>query len=247
MGITESASDASDYLRNWSNDSDKNLAIEAVDDAVIIELLLPPNKLKFRHSYVEPEFLKRARQPNQALLRACNNRQKNIHRVLDLTGGWGTDSFILAHHGQNVVMIEHNRLVYCIITHSLERARTIKATGIAADRIETIHAKALEYLQSLGKPEPFDCIYLDPMFPEHHSSAKPAKEMQILQYLTSNEAIDQCFELALQTATNRVVIKRPAKAPTMTDLAPDLVYREKTIRFDVYLTTACRLGFVTRT
>ena len=59
--------------------------------------------------------------------------------------------------------------------------------------------------------------------------------MQILQYLTSNVAIDQCFEIALQTATNRVVVKRPAKAPALTTLTPDLVYREKTIRFDVYL------------
>jgi len=32
------------------------------------------------------------------------------------------------------------------------------------------------------------------------------------------------------------VIKRPAKAVNFNDVKPDLVYREKTIRFDVYLT-----------
>ena len=61
--------------------------------------------------------------------------------------------------------------------------------------------------------------------------------MQILQYLTRNENIENSFDLALQKAGNRVVVKRPAKARPLTDLSPDLVFREKTIRFDVYLTT----------
>ncbi|MCP4283565.1 MAG: class I SAM-dependent methyltransferase, partial [Gammaproteobacteria bacterium] len=75
------------------------------------------------------------------------------------------------------------------------------------------------------------------MFPTHKSSAKPAKEMQVLQALTDNVEIESCFDLALQKAHKRVVVKRPAKAATLTALKPDIVYREKTIRFDVYLTT----------
>jgi 16S rRNA (guanine1516-N2)-methyltransferase len=73
------------------------------------------------------------------------------------------------------------------------------------------------------------------MFPERKSSAKPAKEMQLLQKLTGNLDVLDCFELALQKATNRVVVKRPAKAETLTQRIPDLTYREKTVRFDVYL------------
>jgi 16S rRNA (guanine1516-N2)-methyltransferase len=75
------------------------------------------------------------------------------------------------------------------------------------------------------------------MFPRHKSGAKPAKDMQILQALTANVEIDSCFERALQKARRRVVVKRPAKAASLARLKPDLVYREKTIRFDVYLTT----------
>jgi hypothetical protein len=55
--------------------------------------------------------------------------------------------------------------------------------------------------------------------------------------LTMNQDIDTCFELALQMAGKRVVVKRPVKSPPISDLDPDLVYREKTIRFDVYMTT----------
>ena len=238
MSSTLSVSDAFDYLRRRPKDSDKNLVVVAVDDGVTIELFLPPDRLSFRHSYVDSKYFKRAQQSSQILLKACNNRQRNIHSVLDLTGGWGMDGFILALHGQEITMIEHDRLVYSISTHSLECARSIGCSASAARRIETIHANALGYLQSLGKDEHFDCIYLDPMFPGHHSSAKPAKEMQILQYLTSNENIENSFDLALQKAGNRVVVKRPARARPLRDLSPNLVLREKTIRFDVYLTTS---------
>ena len=230
---------AREFLSRQTRESDENLRVEATDDGVIIELLQPPDRLEFRHSYVETAFFKRAQQSRQALLKACNNRQRSIHSILDLTGGWGMDSFILAQHGQRVTMIEYDRLVYSISSHSLECARSIRRSATAAGRIETIHANALQFLQNLDKKDPFDCIYLDPMFPAHHSSAKPAKEMQILQYLTSNENIEDCFDLALLIAGNRVVVKRPAKAPTLTDLSPDLVIREKTIRFDVYLTQGC--------
>ena len=57
-----------------------------------------------------------------------------------------------------------------------------------------------------------------------------------MQALTTNLDIESGFELALQKARKRVVVKRPAKAPALTAVQPDIVYREKTIRFDVYLT-----------
>jgi hypothetical protein len=33
-------------------------------------------------------------------------------------------------------------------------------------------------------------------------------------------------------------MKRPLKSPPFCDLQPDIVYREKTVRFDVYLTAS---------
>ncbi|MCP4188549.1 MAG: class I SAM-dependent methyltransferase, partial [Gammaproteobacteria bacterium] len=74
------------------------------------------------------------------------------------------------------------------------------------------------------------------MFPTHKSTAKPGKEMQLLQKLTNNLDIEACFELALLKADNRVVVKRPAKSRPFASRPADLTYREKTIRFDVYLT-----------
>jgi 16S rRNA (guanine1516-N2)-methyltransferase len=145
------------------------------------------------------------------------------------------DSFILAYHGRNVTMLEHNELVYQIVACSLNLARSIKHTMAAANRIELIHTSSVDFLLARQDSRPYDCIYLDPMFPDHKSNAKPAGEMQILQYLAQNQDIDECFKLALEQAEKRVVVKRPAKSKPISDLSPDLVYRQKTIRFDVYL------------
>ena len=98
--------------------------------------------------------------------------------------------------------------------------------------MELIHADGLEILH---QGQSADCLYLDPMFPDHKSGAKPGKELQILQQLTENRNMDALFHQALQSSGQRVVVKRPLHAAPLENLKPDLQYREKTIRFDVYL------------
>ena len=225
----------SDYFRDYSGNLCQQLEFEILDDGLIVKLIQQPDNIVFKHSYLEHHFFKRAQLSNQALLKACNNKQRNIKSILDLTGGWGMDSFILACHGHELTSIEKNLLVHRISAHSLNCARAIKRSAAAASRITMILNDSADYLLSHEDANSFDCIYLDPMFPDHKSSAKSAKGLQILQKLTQNEDIQICFEIALQKAKKRVVVKRPAKSSTISDLRPDLVYREKTVRFDVYL------------
>ena len=235
--MTESiaVSEEVEFLNRLKRNSSSNFDFTIVDDGVIIKWHESPDTMEFRHSYSEAQFLKRVRQPGQALVKSCNNRQHSIKKLLDLTGGWGVDSFILAHHGLSVTMLEQNELVFNISAHSLNCARLISSTSAAANRIELIHTSSVDFLLGLDHATGFDCIYLDPMFPDHKSTAKPAKDMQILQHLTDNQDIEKCFELALEKARNRVVVKRPAKSGPISSLGPDLVYKQKTIRFDVYL------------
>jgi 16S rRNA (guanine1516-N2)-methyltransferase len=213
-----------------------NIDFTVVSDGIIIDWHDVSDHLQFKHSYNETRFLKRVQQSDQALLKACNNKQRSIKSLLDLTGGWGIDSFILAYHGLRVTMLERNELVYHVSRYALNYARSIKQTSAAANRIDLIHSSSIEFLLAQKRINPFDCIYLDPMFPDHKSTAKPAKEMQILQQITQNQNIEECFKLALEKAAKRVVVKRPAKSKPFSSLAPDLVYKAKTIRFDVYLT-----------
>ena len=210
--------------------------IDLLSDGVSIGFSTPAATIRYKHSFTEQRFLNRAYQSNQTLLKACSNKQHSIHQVLDLTGGWGVDSFILAHHGRKVSMLEQNSLIYAITAYTLRCAQSTQQLVNTVNRLDRINIDGFAFLNSDQCSGRFECIYMDPMFPSHKSGAKPAKEMQILQKLTENLDIEPCFLLALKKATNRVVVKRPAKSAPFSDLRPDLVYREKTIRLDVYLT-----------
>jgi len=155
--------------------------------------------------------------------------------VLDLTAGWGVDGYLLARHGQQVTLLEQNHLIQAIVSYSLLRLAEDPEEAEIARRIKIINAEARGYLNEME--DTYDCIYLDPMFPAHKSGAKPAKEMQILQAITDNTTIESCFEMALQCAGKRVVVKRAAKAAALTSRQPDMVQRAKSIRFDIYQTS----------
>ena len=203
-------------------------------DETGVDVNLVNSRLRFHHSFTSGPLPLRAAQSGQAITRACSNKQRSINRLLDLTAGWGADGLTLAHHGKRITMLEQNELVYAILAYSLGR---LAASGaVIAQRMNIENCNALNFLNELENNHDYDCIYLDPMFPGHKSGAKPAKEMQILQALTTNIEMESCFEQALGKARKRVVIKRPAKAASFNDVKPDLVYREKSIRFDVYLT-----------
>lgn len=211
-----------------------DLRVEVDDKGVGVTLL--ESGLSHYHSFVTGTLARRAKQADQALLKACNNRQRSIVSLLDLTAGWGADSLTLARHGLQVLMLEQNSLLAAILDYSLACLRADEGGREVGQRLAIECINSAEFLQSSAKGGEFDCIYLDPMFPAHKSSARPTKDMQILQALTGNSDIERCFELALAAARKRVVVKRPAKAPGLHESKPDIVYREKSVRFDVYLT-----------
>ena len=211
---------------------DRRIQLTRDANGVLVEITAP--KLQFHHSFVQGPLLHRAGQANQALLRACSNKQRSIRSVLDLTAGWGIDALTLARHGKTVLMLERSPTLYAIVAHSLACLTESACASAVAGRLAIENIDALDYLQG-PNGDSYDCIYLDPMFPPHKSGAKPSKQMQILQLLAENHHIEACFELARRLARKRVVVKRPLKAPTLTGDQPDLVKREKTIRFDTYL------------
>lgn len=213
---------------------DEEFLLRIEDDSLSLCSRLRNQDSCFTHSFVEPRLLRRASQKNQALLKACNNKKGEIHSVLDLTAGWGKDSFMLASHGQSVTMIEQNPLIASCLNYLVSTAQHDREDELY-HRLAVINGDSTEYLSSKN-PGVADCLYLDPMFPAHKSSAKPSKELQMLQILTRNRHIEELLELAIAKAGFRVVVKRPIHAPTLSDRKPDIEYREKTIRFDVYLT-----------
>ncbi len=205
--------------------------VEISDRGLAFETRLHGQKTRFEHSFLDPALLRRAAQKNQGLLKACNNKRRSIHRVLDLTAGWGRDSFLLAAGGQQLLMAEQNPLIAACLEFLLETTRREQPDS-PCQRMTLLAGDGLQALQQAQA----DCLYLDPMFPEHKSGARPGKELQLLQRLTENRDMEVLFERALEYPAQRVVVKRPLHAPPLNQRQPDLQHREKTIRFDVYLT-----------
>jgi 16S rRNA (guanine1516-N2)-methyltransferase len=218
-------------LKSIQTDNEYRIQIDDCTIAICSEL--NNQNACFTHSFLDPRLIKRASQKNQGLLKACSNKKNTIRNITDLTAGWGKDSYLLAHQGRHVQMLEHNPLIYHCLNYLLKSARDESNQPIF-QQISLQLLDSYSYLKQDSIDE-VDCFYLDPMFPAHKSSARPGKDLQLLQAITQNQSIEQTFQLALKKCVQRVVVKRPLHAPFLDDLKPDISYREKTIRFDVYL------------
>jgi len=81
-------------------------------------------------------------------------------------------------------------------------------------------------------------IYLDPMFPDSRKSALVKKEMRILREVVGEDVdATELLQLALLCAKRRVVVKRARLASIIEGPKPDLQFKGKSSRYDVYLNT----------
>lgn len=167
---------------------------------------------------------------NEPLARAVGIKKEFIPTVLDATAGLGRDAFVLAQCGCNVTMLERNEIIYQLLQDALRRAASIDAIKTMQLR----HIAAQNYLEQLtDKP---DVIYLDPMYPERNKTALVKQEMRIIRDLVGDdEDINTVFELALQRAKQRVVVKRHQHAESLLNRKPSHSIEGKTTRFDVYI------------
>jgi 16S rRNA (guanine1516-N2)-methyltransferase len=182
----------------------------------------------------------RRQQPKRELLvRAAGIKTAAQPTVLDGTGGLGRDSFILAAAGCRVHIFEQQQIVAALLADGLKRARQHPDTREIARRIRLTTGDTLAALLAMQHTgQQVDVVYLDPMFPARRKSARVKKELQILQMLAVNSTPhEQLLEAALASAGNRVVVKRPRKAPPLTSRSPSHSLSGKTIRFDVYIPT----------
>ncbi len=162
-------------------------------------------------------------------------------RILDATAGLGKDAVLLASQGCSVTLMERSPAIHALLRDALFRAARI-------DRLQPIVARMRlqfgDFLQRPATDEQFDVVYLDPMFPATSKTARVKKSMQALQeYLGENaqdtltDAADahQLLSKARSLARKRVVVKRAKLSGQLAASAPDICFRGKSNRFDVYL------------
>ncbi|HEY9035324.1 MAG TPA: class I SAM-dependent methyltransferase [Pseudomonadales bacterium] len=166
----------------------------------------------------------------ELLVKAFGNLAKGAS-ILDATSGFATDSVILSLAGFKVTACERHPVVHALQRDAYERAQCDAGLRAALQRLQLIAADAREVLHA----QTFDAVYLDPMFPERSKSAAVKKPMVYLQALLG-EGDDGAalLEQALRVARQRVVVKRPLKAPFLAGIKPAGQKLGKAVRFDMY-------------
>ena len=160
-------------------------------------------------------------------------RKEEPGQLIDGTAGLGRDSLLLASLGYEITLIERSPILAALLDNALERAKSSELAPII-ERMTLVFSDSKDYFDQLKNKT--QTIYLDPMFPEKQKSALVKKPMQILQSLIGHGHNDEALlKSALAAAEKRVVIKRPKLSPPLLR-TPDIQFKSKTHRFDVYLT-----------
>lgn len=150
---------------------------------------------------------------------------KGLRRVLDATAGLAQDSFFLTQLGFEVTATERSAILYLLLKDGERRL------GPEA-KIHFIFSDAAKYICS--KEFSAEAIYMDPMFPEKKKTALPRKEMQIFRKLVGDDQdATELLKTALASSAQRVVVKRPLKAPALQE-NPIHSFTGTTVRFDLY-------------
>ncbi len=170
----------------------------------------------------------------EAIAKAVGLKRNITPIVLDVTAGLGQDAFILVVLGCQMTLIERSPIVCALLEDGLNRAKKDARVCHAVERICLIEGDSIQYMRTL-KSKP-DVVYIDPMFPKRKKQAAVKKGMAILQALLI-DAVDVklLFDAAIETAKNRVVVKRPRLAEFIAETKPSFSVQGSSSRFDVYL------------
>lgn len=175
------------------------------------------------------------RAAHEMIVKAVVGRSKAPLSVVDVTAGLGRDSLILSAAGFQVLAIERHPAVACLLADGLDRA------AMHPDYIDILHrvqlkvAQSNQILEQLLQDQRPDVVYMDPMFPERTKQALVKKEMRLFRAVVGDDHdAENLFHQAKSVALKRVVVKRPRKAPCITEQKPGYQLIGKSSRFDVY-------------
>ncbi len=168
----------------------------------------------------------------QPLPRAFGRR---VRTIVDATAGFGQDGLLLSLMGFDVTLVERSPVIAALLEDGLRRGRADPRLGPSlGGRPRVVADDARTWLEALDAPP--DAVYLDPMFPEKRkASALPPLAAQLLRAVVGPSQGDEALlEVARRVARDRVVVKRPRRAPP---LGPDRSHavEGKLVRYDVYV------------
>ncbi|MCO6504069.1 MAG: class I SAM-dependent methyltransferase [Snodgrassella sp.] len=205
---------------------DGGLGLARSGDKGVVRVDFVQGKLRHRRLFGGGELIARAVQV------------KNQPLVWDATGGLGRDAFVLASLALDVVVFEHNFIIYLLLKDGLIRAATDVHAAEITQHIQLHYGSILTLPQKQQLYPLPDVVYLDPMYPQKQKSAAVKKEMAYFHQLLGNADLENDKALlatAQKLAQKRVVVKRPSNGIFLADNQPAFQYQGKTTRFDGYL------------
>ncbi len=229
------------YCLSYSG-GDASIALVFSDKGVSLESRERKNPLVVQVDFVSGSVAHRRQfggGKGQMIAKAVGLAKGFVPHVLDATAGLGRDAFVLASLGGRVSMLERSPIVHALLEDGLARAKRhaqeegdVALESILA-RMTLLNIDSGDFLTQAS--DPFDVVYLDPMFPERKKSAQVKKEMRVFHAAVgADEDADNLLPLALERATYRVVVKRPRIAPDLAQQKPNFRLEGKSSRFDVY-------------
>jgi 16S rRNA (guanine1516-N2)-methyltransferase len=172
----------------------------------------------------------------QPLARAVGLNKGFTPTVLDATAGLGRDSFVLATLGCEVRLLERSPIIAALLEDGLRRAQADDEVAAIASRMQVVNADAIRYLQTLITEDRPEVIYLDPMYPHRDKSALVKKEMRVFREIVGDDPdTAELLTAAIDCATARVVVKRPAKAEFLGGIEPHSSVQSPNTRYDLYI------------
>ena len=159
--------------------------------------------------------------------------------VLDGTAGLGEDSFLLAAAGWDVILCEHNEVIFELLRDTIERAQETEEISEIANRMHPLFIDGVTACESVSAGT-FDAhpnvIFLDPMFPKKTKNSLTNKKLQLFQKLESPcSTEEELFAAACKTNAAKVVVKRPVKGTYLAGKKPSHSIAGKTVRYDCYV------------
>ena len=169
---------------------------------------------------------------NEMLGRAVGLKADRKPLIWDATGGLGRDAFVLADLGCDVTLCERVPVLAWLPDHAVQAAAVSGVDQIrdAAERMSVLAGDSKTLRAPAGT-----VIYLDPMFPERKKAAAVKKEAVMLQHLADQvDDGESLWQWAWDQPVERVVVKRPLRAPILGHIRPAHTLKGKSVRFDVF-------------
>jgi len=189
-------------------------------------------------SFIEGAILHRLKYGKgrgQNLAKAVGMKSNKNRTIVDATAGLGYDAFILASLGAKVTLIERSKIMHNLLQEGISEAKSFGGEiSRIISRMNLIFGDSKFILPDL-LPE---VILIDTMYKDRKKTSLVKNDMRLVRDIVGSDPdYIELIDVALNQASNRVVIKQPRYADQIDNIKPySHQILGKTIRYDVYMT-----------